>query len=119
MMRRRKPRIGGLVQSRIARQTGRKVSVYHNAEADLDEAGGAYSTVCEYHGWIVAHPTLRLAQAHASAPLGWCEPCAELAAGECNECGKPPMAGNESSPGVRCSNCDLHHAGAAAPGGTR
>ena len=67
----------GLVFTRRSHETALLVSVYRNHEAGLDDSGGAYpySTVCEAHGQIVAHQTLRLARSHAANPTGWCEVC--------------------------------------------
>ena len=69
--------LAGCVEQRTSRQTGKLVSIYHNAQAGLDDCGGEYpySTVCEAHGWIVAHRTLALARRHATDPMGWCEKC--------------------------------------------
>lgn len=62
----------GLLQSRRNRASGTIVSVYNTDEAGLD--GGSYSTVCEEHGAICTHDTLKLARWHASMP-DWCEIC--------------------------------------------
>lgn len=65
---------------RVARSTDRLVGVYAGEEAGLDTDDGRapYSTVCEVHGSVVCHPTLRLAEAHAADPAGWCESCRPL-----------------------------------------
>jgi hypothetical protein len=70
-------RNAGLVFTRRSRETGLLVSVYRNREALLDDADGRYpySTVCEEHGQICAHESLRLARHHAANPTGWCEVC--------------------------------------------
>ncbi len=67
----------GCVQLRTARETGTEVGVYRNDQAGLDDDEGRtpWSTVCEEHGEIVSHPTLRLALHHAPNPTGWCEEC--------------------------------------------
>lgn len=65
----------GLVQSRIARETGKRVSIYDGEAAGLDTSGGRWQTVCEEHGWIVAHEYRKLAELHAPNPLGWCDVC--------------------------------------------
>lgn len=68
-------RWAGYRSAHIARSTGTLVVVVRNDEAMLDEAGGAYSTICDDHGEVIAHETLRLARYHASAPEQWCEVC--------------------------------------------
>jgi hypothetical protein len=70
-----KPDHAGLRKWARARQTGRIVAVYDGEEAMLDTAGGRWQTVCEDHGFIVAHNTLALALSHSADPLGWCEVC--------------------------------------------
>ena len=70
-------RLDGCVVQRVARQTGTLVGLYHNAQAGFDEAGGAWSTVCEAHHACIAHETLALARAHLSDPTGWCNACAD------------------------------------------
>jgi hypothetical protein len=69
--------VAGLVQQRKARQNGALVSVYRNAEAGLDDDGGArpFGVVCEDHSTVMACRTKRLAMSHAADPLGWCESC--------------------------------------------
>lgn len=73
--------LAGCVQTRRARATGARVSVYRGDQAGLDDDDGRapWSTVCEDHNTIVAHPTLRLAKAHAADPEGWCEGCVAAA----------------------------------------
>lgn len=61
--------------TQVARSTGRPVSIYDGTAAELDTAGGRWQTVCEDHGFIVSHDTLRLARWHASAPESWCGVC--------------------------------------------
>lgn len=68
-----KPDYAGLRYYRKARSTGRYVGVYDGAEADLDTAGGRWQTICEDHGQICSHDTLRVARYMASAPEEWCE----------------------------------------------
>ncbi len=69
--------IAGCVQQRRCRQNGRLIGVYNGAQGDMDTDGGTlpWSTVCEEHGQVIAHPTLALALGHASDPEGWCEQC--------------------------------------------
>jgi hypothetical protein len=66
----------GCVVRRKARQTGTLVGVYHNGQSGVD-SDVPWSTVCEEHGTVLTHPSLRLAHSHASDPLGWCEMCRE------------------------------------------
>jgi hypothetical protein len=66
----------GCVSQRKSRVTGTLVGVYRNDQAGLDTAE-PWSTVCEDHGHVVSHDTLRLAIWHAADPSGWCESCME------------------------------------------
>lgn len=68
----------GCYQLRRARENGMLVGVYYNSDAGLD-TDEPWSTVCEKHGHIVSHDSLRLALGHATNPMGWCETCMELA----------------------------------------
>ncbi len=52
-----------------------KVGLYHAVQAGLDACSGPWATICEEHGQIVNHATLRLARSHLADPLGWCEHC--------------------------------------------
>lgn len=66
----------GLIQCRIARETGLLVSVYHSAEAHLEtDPALPYATVCEEHGGIVCHATKADALGWASQPKTWCPTC--------------------------------------------
>lgn len=65
----------GCRQLRRSRSTGTVVGIYNAREAHLDEGGGAWVTVCEQHGAVCNHETLRLARDHAADPSGWCEDC--------------------------------------------
>lgn len=65
----------GWRQTHIARTTGRPVSVYDGVTAGMDLTGGRWQTVCEDHGWVISHETLKLARYHAAAPDEWCEIC--------------------------------------------
>jgi hypothetical protein len=49
------------------------IGVYDGRIADLDTAGGRWSTVCETHGTIISHRTLKLAKAFAFMPEDWCD----------------------------------------------
>ncbi|KWT98023.1 MULTISPECIES: hypothetical protein [unclassified Variovorax] len=69
--------LAGCVLQRESRKTGHLVGLYSAAQADLDESGGPWATICEAHGHVVNHPTLALAKAHLGDPTGWCETCME------------------------------------------
>lgn len=70
----------GCVQLRRARENGVMVGVYYGPDAGMDsDCNEPWSTVCEEHGHIVAHDSLRLALFHSSNPTGWCETCQEIA----------------------------------------
>jgi hypothetical protein len=68
--------LAGCVEQR-KRKNGALVGVYNNAQAGLDDSGGElpWSSVCETHGNIIAHPSLKLAQFHAVTPEEWCDGC--------------------------------------------
>jgi hypothetical protein len=70
----------GCVQRRKARDTGSLIGIYHAERAGLDPAGGPWATMCEDHGTVINHETLRLAREHSSDPIGWCEDCRETVA---------------------------------------
>jgi hypothetical protein len=65
----------GWRSTHLARSTGRPVSVYDGIAAGMDVAGGRWQTVCEDHGCIVSHQTIRLARWHAPCPDEWCGVC--------------------------------------------
>ena len=68
--------LAGCVQQRIAQQTKSLVGVYHAEQAGMEsDPSIPWATVCEKHGNLVCHPTLRLARYHAVDPKGWCEDC--------------------------------------------
>lgn len=75
-LKKRAAQLAGCRQMRRTRQ-GAVVGIYNAREAHLDEAGGAWATICEDHGVVVNHDTLALARWHASDPIGWCEECRE------------------------------------------
>lgn len=79
--------LAGCVEQHKARETGRVVSIVRNDQAKLDDNDGEYpySTICDEHGFIVAHHTLALARRHATNPLGWCEVCNGQV---CERCGR-------------------------------
>ena len=51
------------------------VGVYDGQEAHMDTSGGRWQTVCEKHGEVCSHSTLRLAMLFAEQPWQWCEQC--------------------------------------------
>lgn len=66
--------------TRIARQTGRPVTVGSAVDLGLDPGDHGetkWYTICDDHAHCIGHETLRLALAHSSDPLGWCEACME------------------------------------------
>ena len=67
--------LAGCVIQHRSRLTGLLVGVYHAAQANLDESGGPWVTVCEEHSCCVNHGNLTLARSHAADPAGWCEVC--------------------------------------------
>jgi hypothetical protein len=69
----------GLIETKVRRATGLRVSIYLAEEAGLDPESGRYSTVCEEHATLVNHETLRDARGWAADPAGWCEDCRDLA----------------------------------------
>jgi hypothetical protein len=75
----------GCVVSRKARTTGTSVSIYNNEQAMLDADGGAWSTVCEDHSWIVAHRSLKIAHRWLSHPEDWCEECMKNYSGQAKD----------------------------------
>lgn len=53
------------------------VGVYDGRLAQMDTDAGRWSTVCEKHGNIISHDTLKLALGHSHDVLGWCDDCRE------------------------------------------
>ena len=49
------------------------VGVYDGIQASMDTAAGRWQTVCETHGTIISHTTLKLAKAFAQVPEDWCD----------------------------------------------
>lgn len=67
----------GLVKTVRNRLTHRLVSIYRSAAAGIeDDPALPYTTVCEDHGRIICHQSLRYARRHLSDPAGWCGVCA-------------------------------------------
>jgi hypothetical protein len=67
----------GAVLSRRCRATNTTVTLYDAADpaGDMDSEDGRWWTVCENHGYLVAHLTRAAAEAHLSHPDEWCEVC--------------------------------------------
>ena len=109
----------GCVQLRRAKSTGTLVGVYNCDQADLDTDDGSWATVCEEHGSICNHDTLKLARDHASAPDQWCEECGKerdevpdpipLSFGFAEGAGSRDHEGREAC--VRCGNHVSHDRG--------
>ena len=72
------PAYAGLRAWSRSRSTGSTIAIYDGEAADLDTTAGRWQTVCETHGTIISHATLRLARYHAAAPEEWCEDCGSL-----------------------------------------
>jgi len=66
----------GLLAMHRSRTTGTVIGLYRARDARLDDDEGRapYSTVCQDHGTICCHRTLRAARGHM-AYVGWCEAC--------------------------------------------
>lgn len=67
--------LAGCVVQRKSRETGLLVGLYNTEQSGMDSEAGAWATVCEIHGQIVCHETLKLASWHLGNPTGWCEVC--------------------------------------------
>lgn len=68
----------GLVERRRCRLTGFEVGLYNGLESGIDsDADSPWVTMCEEHGNLVSHRTLRLARSHMVVPE-WCEECQKL-----------------------------------------
>ena len=79
-MRASAPDYAGLRSYHRAESTGRFVGVYDGEPAGMDTDAGRWQTVCEDHGSIISHRTLKLAMWHSVHPEEWCEACGELQA---------------------------------------
>ena len=66
--------LAGCVTRRRSRVSGDIVGLYHAEQAGLDATDGPWATVCEKHGTVCNHRTMRLALSHLSN-VGWCEAC--------------------------------------------
>ncbi len=76
-----------------ATRSGSVTGIYRAAEAGLDVGADPWAIVCETHGAICGHRTLRQARRHAPFPAQWCEDCREFrldervpCAGTCDAC---------------------------------
>jgi hypothetical protein len=67
--------LAGCVVQQKSRTTGHLVGLYEADQALLDSSSGRWATICEAHGHIVNHETLRHARSHLGDPCGWCEAC--------------------------------------------
>ena len=68
--------LDGCVVQRRAQQTGTLVGVYNSEQAGLeDDMSCAWMTVCEAHGVLVGHTSMRTAVSWAADPASWCEWC--------------------------------------------
>jgi hypothetical protein len=68
--------ITGCVVQRKSRKTGRLVGVYHGVQSGMEsDPETPWVTVCEEHGMLVGHPSLRLAMGWAADPEVFCEDC--------------------------------------------
>ncbi len=63
----------GLIEQRLCRGTGHRVSIYDSDEAGLDPVE-KYTMVCEPHNMLTTTETLKLARYHAVVPE-WCPVC--------------------------------------------
>lgn len=68
----------GLIERRKCRLTGLEVALYNGLESGIDsDEEHPWVTVCEAHGNLVNHPSLRLARSHMAMPE-WCEECQKI-----------------------------------------
>lgn len=85
-MKSRKPKqynfdgLGGCVVRRKARKTGTLVGVYHGVQSGMEcDRETPWVTVCEEHGNLVGHRSLRDAMGWAADPEMFCEDCRPVA----------------------------------------
>lgn len=74
------PRPGDVVRDRRTNpHTGADVILCdtHADGSHLDPDGGRWATVCETHGSVVNHDTLKRARGFLTVPWEWCEVCDE------------------------------------------
>jgi hypothetical protein len=74
--------LAGCVSQTVARETGTLVSVCHGEQSGIESdpetlAELPWYTVCEAHGYLVGHRSLKLAREWAVEPTAWCEMCRE------------------------------------------
>jgi hypothetical protein len=68
--------LAGCVTQRKNRKTGNLIGVYHGEQSGIEsDPESPWVTLCEEHGNLVCHRSLRLAMDHAAAPEMWCEDC--------------------------------------------
>jgi len=67
----------GCVKQVVSRTTGQPVSIYHAEQAGIS-ASDPWVTVCETHGTMASHTSLRIATSHLSTG-DWCEACMQAA----------------------------------------
>lgn len=68
--------LAGCVVQRRSQQTGTLVGVYNSEQSGLeDDMSCAWMTVCEVHGVLVGHTSMRTAVSWAADPARWCEWC--------------------------------------------
>lgn len=68
--------LSGCVVQRVARKTGSIVGVYHGVQSGMEnDPETPWVTVCEVHGNLVGHPSLRQAMGWAADPEMFCEDC--------------------------------------------
>lgn len=66
----------GCVAQTRSRITGTLVGVYHGEQSGMEcDPEYPWLTVCEDHGTLATHRTLKLAREHAPDPTMWCEEC--------------------------------------------
>ena len=71
--------LAGCVEQRTTR-SGIRVGLYHSEQAGIeDDPSCRWATVCEEHGTLVCHESLRAAKSWLSHPEDFCELCAENA----------------------------------------
>lgn len=74
-------RRGGCRKLAIAQSSGALVGLYRAEEADMDPAGGPWVVLCETHGYLDNHATLRGAKSWLMDTEEWCNDCRQLAHG--------------------------------------
>ena len=73
--------LAGCVQITKSRATGLRLGIYHGEQSGLEcgDRENPWVTVCEEHGTLVGHPTLRLALRTRSGEE-FCDDCRALTA---------------------------------------